>query len=225
MIVYSKFTHFIFTYLFLLTIAPIIESYGQGNFEGKIVYTISYSNLPPEMKSYESMLPKDMTIYIKGNKSRMEQSQMMGKNIVVSDMDEKIGFIEMEVSSQKFRLNMSTEDFDEDQESIPSNIEYFNDSKNILGYDCKKATMKNDKGDISMTVYFTEKIKNQAQKEFMGLKGFPLQYKMAQQSMTVEMMASEISEQTVPNSLFDKSDGYKDISESDLQNMMGGGKL
>ena len=89
----------------------------------------------------------------------------------------------------------------------------------------KKATMKNDKGDISMTVYFTEKIKNQAQKEFMGLKGFPLQYKMAQQSMTVEMMASEISEQTVPNSLFDKSDGYKDISESDLQNMMGGGKL
>ncbi len=220
----TKINHFTFTFLFLLTITPIVVSYGQSNFEGKIVYTITYSNLPSEMKGYESMLPKDMTIYIKGNKSRMEQSQMMGKNIVVSDMDKKIGFVEMDISGQKLRMNMSTKDFD-DQKSIPSNIEYFDDSKNILGYDCKKAIMKDDSGDISMTVYFTEKIKNQAQKEFMGLKGFPLQYKMAQQSMTVEMTASEISEQMVPDNLFNKSDGYKDISESDLQKMMGGGKF
>ena len=131
----STITFFLLITLFIYN----ITLFAQSNFEGKIVYTISYTDLPEEMKEYESMLPKDMAITMKGNKSRVEQSQMMGKNIIVSDMDNKNGFIETDMGVQKFRVNISTEEFKQEEESIPSIVEYLEGSKIILGYDCKKA--------------------------------------------------------------------------------------
>ena len=54
--------------IFLLAITLMAQS-----FEGKINYTISYKDLPPEMQQAEAMLPKNQSIWIKGNKSRFEQ--------------------------------------------------------------------------------------------------------------------------------------------------------
>ena len=211
-------------FIFLLLFSYEATLFAQSSFEGKIIYTITYTDLPAEMKEMEAMLPMDMTIFMKGNKSRVEQNQMMGKNIVVSDLDNKNGFMEMDMGGQKIRMNISTEDFKKD-ENIPSSIEYLDGSKNILGYACKKAIMKNDNGDIIMTVFYTNKFKNPAQKEFIGLNGFPLSYSMSQNNMTLEMIATDISEQSVSDKIFEKSAGYKDISQADLQKMMGGGKF
>ena len=194
----------------------------QSNFEGKIIYTISYADMPAEMKGYEAMMPKDMTIYIKGNKSKVEQNQMMGKQVVVSDLGQQNGFMEMNMSGQKIRINISTEEFKKEAEQMP-NIEYLNETKTIAGYPCKKAIMKDETGQMTMTIFYTEKINNKAQSRFVGLKGFPLQYTMTQQSMTLEMTASEISKESVSDAIFNKSEGYKDMSQADLQKMMGGG--
>lgn len=211
-------------FIFLLLFICKTTLFAQSNFEGKIVFTITYEDLPTEMKGMETILPKDMTIFMKGGKSRVEQNQIMGKNVIVSDLDNKNGFMEMDMGGQKIRMNISTEDFKKD-ENIPSSIEYLDSSKNILGYTCKKAIMKNDNGDIIMTVFYTNKFKNQAQKEFIGLNGFPLSYSMSQNNMTFEMTATEISEQSLSDKIFEKSAGYKDISQADLQKMMGGVKF
>jgi len=194
----------------------------QSNFEGKIIYTITYTDMPAEMKGYEAMLPKDITIQIKGNKSRVEQNQMMGKNVVVSDMDQKNGFMEMDMGGQKLRMNISTAEFTDESNKM-SNIEYLDETKTILGYPCKKAIMKDESGQLAMTVYYTDKINNKAQMEFIGLKGFPLEYSMTQQNMSMQMVVTDISEEVISDAIFEKSDGYKDISQADLQKMMGGG--
>jgi hypothetical protein len=39
----------------------------------------------------------------------------------------------------------------------------------------------------------------------------------------MEMTANEITEETVPENIFNKSDGFQDITREDLQKMMGGG--
>ncbi len=194
----------------------------QSSFEGKIVYSITYEDMPAEMKGMESMLPKEMIIHIKENKSRLEQNQMMGKMVVVSDMDQKNGFMEMGMGDQQLRINISTEEFEQETKKMP-NIEYLDETKTIAGYECKKAIMKDDSGQISITVFYTEKINNKAQKEFAGLKGFPLQYSMNQQNMKVIMTASTVSEESVQENIFEKTEGYKDISQADFQKMMGGG--
>ncbi len=211
------------SYFVLVLLAISCNSYlfAQENFEGKIVYKIAYTDIPEQMKSFESMLPKELAILIKGNKSRIEQDQMMGKNVIVSDMDNKIGFIEMEMAGQKMRMNVSTEEFKNSIESAP-NIEYLDETKTIAGYPCKKAVMKDESGTVAMTIFYTEKISNKAQKEFAGLKGFPLQYSMTQQGISMEMIAESVTKQSVPDGSFSKSDGYNDITEADLKKMMGG---
>lgn len=196
--------------------------YAQSDFEGKIVYTITYKDMPAEMKGMEGMLPKDLIMQIKGNKSRIEQSQVMGKNVVVSDMDQKNGFMEMDMGGQKLRINISTEDFNKEANQMP-NIEYLDETKTIAGYPCKKAIMKDESGQLAMTVFYTEKISNKSQKEFVGLKGFPLQYTISQQNMTMEMTASDVSEESISDNIFKQSEGFKDITQADLQKMMGGG--
>ena len=173
------------------------------------------------MKGYESMLPQDIKIHMKGSKSRVEQSQMMGTHVAVSDMDQKNGFLEMDVNGQKLRIMVSTSKFEEEAAEM-SNIEYVDESKQIAGYPCKKAILKDENDQVAMTVFYTEKIQNKAQLQFVGLKGFPLEYSMNQQNFTMIMTASVVSEEDVPDQLFEKSEGYKDISEADLQQMMGG---
>jgi GLPGLI family protein len=207
--------------LFSILFLSQFSLYAQGNFEGKIIYQISYKDLPAEMKNYEAMLPKEMTIQLKGNRSRVEQNQMMGRNVVVSDMDNKKGFMEMEMGGQKLRMNISTEEFDQQQSKI-ENIEYLTETKNISGYPCKKAIIKDDSGNLAMTIFYTEKIKNQAQKEFIGLKGFPLEYSMSQNGINMLMTANVVSEESVSDAVFEKSEGFQDISQADLQKMMGG---
>lgn len=197
-------------------------AFSQSSFEGKIVYQISYNDLPEQMKNYEAMLPKEMTILLKGNKSRVEQNQMMGSNVIVSDMDSKSGFVEMEMGGQKLRMNISTEEFDKEADKI-ENIEYMSETKEIAGYPCKKAIVKDDSGNLAMTIFYTEKIKNQAQKEFIGLKGFPLEYSMSQNGINMVMTASTVNEQNIVDGVFEKSEGFKDISQADLQKMMMGG--
>ena len=209
-------------FICLLFFISKTDLFAQSNFEGKIIFTISYADMPAEMKGYEAMMPKDMTIYIKGNKSKVEQNQMMGKQVVVSDLGQQNGFMEMNMSGQKIRINISTEEFKQEAEQMP-NIEYLNETKTIAGYPCKKAIMKDETGQMTMTVFYTEKINNKAQTKFVGLKGFPLQYTMTQQNMTLEMTASEISKESVSDAIFYKSEGYKDMSQADLQKMMGGG--
>lgn len=212
------------TSFFIIAFASIVfTSFAQGNFEGKIIFTITYTDLPAEMKNYEAMLPKEMTIMLKGNKSRVEQSQMMGKNVIVSDMDQKNGFVEMDMGGQKLRMNISTKEF-EAEENILKNLEYLDETKTVAGYPCKKAIVKDDSGAVVMTLFYTEKIKNQAQKEFAGLKGFPLEYSMSQNNINMVIAASEISEEKVADVVFVKSDGYQDITQEDLQKMMGGGQ-
>ena len=209
--------------IIILICLPLSYGFSQSNFEGEMLFTISYNDLPAEMKNYESMLPKDMTITLKGNKSKVEQSQMMGKNVIVTDMDQKNGFVEMDMAGQKLRMNISTEEF-EKEENVLKNIEYMDESKTIAGYPCKKAIVKDDGGNVTMTIFYTEKIKNQAQKEFVGLKGFPLEYSMSQNNINMVIAANEISPKSVSDNVFQKSDGYQDITQADLQRMMGGGQ-
>lgn len=208
--------------VFVLPFLSQISLFAQGNFEGKIVYEISYNDLPAEMTGYEAMLPKEMSIQLKGNKSRVEQNQMMGRNIIVSDMEQKNGFMEMEMAGQKLRMNISTEEFDVEAGKT-ENIEYIDESKTIAGYSCKKAIIKDDRGNPGMTVFYTEKIKNQAQKEFMGLKGFPLEYSLSQNGINMVMTAASVNEESVSDDLFQKSEGFQDITREDLQKMMMGG--
>ena len=79
------------------------------SFEGKIEYSISYKNLPPEMQQAEAMLPKNQSIWIKGNMSRFEQEMAQMSTIVISDSDVGSSTILMDLMGQKYQLAIAKE--------------------------------------------------------------------------------------------------------------------
>ena len=193
----------------------------QSNFEGEVIYKITYTDLPEEMEQMKGMLPQTMKIIMKGSKSRVEQTQTMGSNVIISDTEAKVGFIEMDVMGKKLRMSLATKDFDEDANAYEV-LEYLDEKKTIAGYDCKKAIMKQN-GGTEIEVFYTDQITNHAQREFSSLKGFPLEYNMSQNNITFRMTADVVDKKSVEDALFEKSEGFQDVTQDDLQKMMMGG--
>jgi GLPGLI family protein len=194
------------------------------NFEGKVVYDIVYEEVPEEIAGFESMLPKEMTTYMKGPKTRIEQNTGMGENITIMDTDKKEGVVLMNMMGNKWAIKMSKEDIEEKEgDAEEPQFKYLKETKKIAGYTCKKAEMwiEGEEDDV-MTVYYTEAIQNTANSNFKGLKGFPLEYQIAKQGMVMSMVANTVKKETVAASLFEVPDGYEEKTMEELGGMMGG---
>lgn len=195
-----------------------------AQFEGKISYEINYEEVPDEIAGYESMLPKEMSMFIKGSKTRVEQSMGMGEQIVIMDNTTKEGVILMNMMGQKMAIKMDKETIEsqEEEENEPQ-FKYLNETKKIAGYTCKKAEMwfEGEEDDV-MVVYYTEKIQNTANTNVKGLKGFPLEYQVAKQGMVMNMVANNVSKEKINDSKFEVPDGYEEKTMEELGGMMGG---
>ncbi len=207
--------------MFILMTTGIIQTplFAQKPFEGKITYKLSYENLPEEMQGFSSMMPSEMTLLIKGTKSRMEQSSFIGNTVSVTDMDIPSSFVEMDFQGQKFRTMVGPEELKEQLGSLE--YEYTNESKEIAGYPCKKAIYR-DSID-SFTVYYTEKFNSQIHPQFASLKGFPLEYEIEQGAMKIIVSASEILPQSLDEAIFEKSEDFREVTPEELGQLMMGG--
>ena len=146
-------------------------SWVKKAFEGKIEYKITYQNVPAEMEGFESMLPQKMLIYFKDSKIRLEQSMgIAGSQIVLTDEETKESDILMDMMGQKINVHISKEEVEEaEKTAVKPQIIYLEDKKEILGYKCKKAKVKN--GDDETIVFYTDQLKIKHQ-DFNDLNGY-----------------------------------------------------
>lgn len=95
------------------------------------------------------------------------------------------------------------------------------DTKNILGYTCKKAILENDK--LKMEVYYTDKIDVQQtplRQQFSGLNGFPLQYTIIDEGVRITYTAQDVT-RNISLADFDLStDGYEEMTEAEARKML-----
>lgn len=208
--------------LFLVLAIGYQLTNAQG-FEGIIIYTISYENLPPEMEGHEAMLPKEYKVYIKNTQSRVESGSAMGTTVVINDMDANTSTVLMDMMGQKMKLSLSPEDIDKENAQNNTNIEYVNESKTIAGYQCKKALLKmeGDNPGDEAAFYYTEEIPAIQLQGFEGinLKGMPLEYSVISQGIKMIMTASKVEKSSVEDSMFDIPEGYTEMPESMKQKM------
>lgn len=203
-----------------LTAATTVATYAQKSFEGSVKYSIAYGDMPEEMKQYESMLPKEMVMKIKGDKSRMEQNSAMGSNITITDDKAKKVTVLVNMMGQKVAIEQNIENNEE--EKMPE-IKYLDETKKIAGYTCKKAEISHPDMDETMTVYYTDEIvgtKTNAQ--FKGLNGFLMEYSMSNQGMEMTITASEVKETKISNAEFTIPDDYEKMTQEEFQKKMGG---
>ena len=194
------------------------------NFEGIITSKMEY-DLPEAMEAQRSMLPSEMVMYIGKNFSRIEQKTMMGDQIVISNFDDKSAILLMNMMGKMMAIKMDSNGEEEDSTPAPE-IKYTEETKEIAGYNCKKAiviTTDENEEELETEVYYTEEIPAKANDKVKGLKGFPLEYTISSQGMTITVTATNVEKKKVSKKLAEIPEGYEIMTMEEFQKMMGGG--
>ena len=201
-----------------------VQGYSQKTFEGQVDFQMEYEEVPAEMEMMKGMLPKKMSMLIKGDCSRIEQSMMMGmKQFTIVDMKSENIHILMHMMGKKMKMTMDMKEEEMKRGAKDDiDIKYVDGEKEIAGYMCKKAEITVKNGKAPSVVYYTEEIPGAMSREFKGLKGFPLEYGHSEQGMTVNIIATMVDQKELDQSLFEVSDDYEEMDPKMIERMMGG---
>jgi len=212
----------------LLTIFALFSFQTFANeFKGVITYkiTIEGSGVTDEMKN---MMPKTMIMTIKGNKARSEMIMSMGKTISISDGGSKTAITLMDMMGQKIAVKSNYEEIMADMAKSPEvKVEVTSETKDILGYICKKAVITNPKDDIEIYVYFTEELGakelNFDNPQFKDINGVMLEFEIPNEMFTMHFTAVSVEKKNVDDSEFTIPEGYQIKTKEEMQGMFGGG--
>lgn len=211
---------------FILSTLLVVSTVAvNAQFEGVIHYSISFENLPPEMEQLKSQLPSKSTSTIKGKMFKLEQPMGMGmKQVVIMDNEAESGVLLMDLMGQKRAIVLDKENREKFESEQPEPVfEYVNETKNIAGYNCKKAIMKmkDGKQDVELTIYYTDEIASSGINEMRGLKGFPLQYSTASGPFVMTFTADKVEKKKVSEEEFTIPEGYEHVTLDQFQKSFG----
>lgn len=221
--------NFIITCLLLLQVTGIIAQ----NFEGKIVFSIQFPSMNDPQTA--AMLPKEAVAYFKGTKSRMEMNMMMGmKNVTIGDGATGISTVLMDMMGQKYAITSDNSDKAEDAKELEkkTKVTITNETKMIAGYKCTKALVefpdaKDDKKTQQISLWFTKDLvtyNNYGAGPMRKIEGAVLEFSMGEGMQAMILSAKEVVAQAVDAQKFVIPEGYKKMTQEEMQKMMGGGR-
>lgn len=198
-------------------------AFGQKSFQGKVTYGIEYTELPAQLAGMEAMLPDEMVVAIRENLSRVDQSMGMGmRQSTIVDSKTGKATMMLDMMGKKISVEMSEDDLDKKEKKVKPEIKYLDGTKDIAGYNCKRAEILTTKELNPVTVYYTEELPAGASRQFKGLKGFPLEYQISQQGMTMKLTASKIDKADQPADDFKVPAGYEKMTFEQFSKSFGG---
>ena len=215
--------------ILILSMILITFQVTAKDFKGVITYKITYSgdNINEQMKAY---LPKVMTTSFKGMMSRTDMIMGMGKTVKIKNGEDNSVITLIDMMGQKIAIKMSSEEVQQDLEKEKNvSVEIKNETKEILGYTCKKAviTMTDDAGgeDI-IIVYFTNELGDNVNywdtPEFRNIDGIMLEFEMPTPQFTMTFTATSIDKKNVPKSDFEIPDDYEIKTKEEVESIFGG---
>lgn len=213
--------------LVLLVVIFSASSYAGGKeFKGIIIYNISFGeDMDPAMLS---MMPKTMKMYISGDKQRVEINTGFGNTNAIYDASTNEAVVLMDMMGQKFALKTSAEDLEKEMAEAPeTTIEVTDETKEIAGYTCKKAIVKlKDEEGSEFIVYFTDELGSSVLNEnnplYKKIDGVMLEFVTTENDVEMSFKAISVDKKKVSDDLFEIPEGYKIVTEEELQNMFGG---
>lgn len=207
----------------LLSVVAIFVGSTFAQFEGKVVFGLDYE-LPEAMEAQRSMLPAEMSMLISKNKTKVIQNTMMGSQIVISDTKANASVLLMDMMGQKMAIDLPTPTKEELKEEKQPKYKYDDKTKKIAGYKCKHAVMSiEDEGgeESEMDVFYTEEIPSSANDKLKGLKGFPLEYTIVSQGLTMIVTAKEVNKEKIAASEFEVPEGFSKMTMEEFKKSMG----
>jgi len=192
--------------------------------EGKISYKIDLSQTEMNFIQKQLMEAAKLTIAFKDAYVKTDFDLGMVATTVIADGDSKTGLMLFSMMGNKTAAKMTAEDFSKKQKEKGNyTIDYADETKEIAGYRCKKATVKLENG-ATLSMFYTEDIqpaKINTEFTYEGIKGFPLEMQINMNGMVVNLVAGSVDGTPLPENYFSMEipEGY---TETDLAPFMGG---
>jgi GLPGLI family protein len=201
----------------------------QKEFEGQIKYAITYEGMGLN-ESMKSILPEEMIFILKENKSRSELITGMGDQINIFDGNTKTSINLMDIIGQKIAIRKTIKDLDLDRKKYQElKVDFKDETKEIAGYACKKATIKVNatdfNGESSFNVYYTEDLGNTGinygDPLFNQINGVMLEYEIKARGLMMRFSASEIKSEAISDDTFSIPEDYKEMTRDELKRLFG----
>ncbi len=220
----------------LLLITIVWSSFAQQQFEGKIIYDMSFPTTKELNTKTMKMAPKEIvvvTMFLKGHKMRMETLTLLNNSISFYDTKSKTLISLMDIKGQKTAVVTDKEEMEKEEKQNPVNekpeIKFLDETKEIAGYPCKKAEIVLNKKTMEiLIVYYTDKIKSDAVKEnpkwllahHKEIPGVVLEYKiMNQKDEIFNVTAKQVSAELIADNNFIIPADYKKVSEEKMNKL------
>jgi len=193
-------------------------------FEGKITYEITYpeSSMP---EAQQQQLPTNLTLYVKDNKVKSEMITGMFTRKTIKDAEQQKATTLLEIMGQKYAIEQTKEDIQEQiEEQGNPEVQVTDETKEIAGYECKKAVVTSEDGE-KQDIYFSPEIGSSAlnfdSPAYKQIDGIPLEYRMKTNMFTMKLAATEIEKKKIKEENFAIPEDYKKVTQEELQNMLG----
>lgn len=210
---YSGSLNFIFTIIAALTLG-CIQVYGQ--FEGKIIYDVTYQTDDAELKGMIDLFPKESQLIISGQNSRFEQNVSGGaQQVFISDVNRGQHTLVMSFLGSIFKVNLSKQEMAQ-LESMPAQkVHYVDETKVISGIECKLAYTLHD-GDTLKHYYNADIYKGNLLPQFQGIEGLVLEYELHQNGLRIHFKVKDLIQEPISPDWFEVSDKIREISFEDF---------
>ncbi len=182
--------------------------------ECTVTYQISLEE-PNLNKDVEKVLQQSSkTVYIKGNDSRVDLNSPSLLQSIIYDKSNGSAVILREFGNNKFLTRMSSTEWRlANKQYDGMTIHFVNESKTILGYECKKAVLNLKDSSIYNIYYATAIVPSVREFEFQfkDVPGFVLEFDVKEQSTSiVRYKATKINLSPVQASKYDiPTSGYR----------------
>lgn len=198
--------------------------------EGAITYKVAFDSDDVNPMVKFMLDGSEMVIRFKDHFIRTELEMSMISTTTIVDSEKQQGIMLMSAMGNNMAVKMGEKDLKQQNPQAENvKITYLDDTKEIVGYVCKKAIMtitaqNGQSGELTM--YYTEEILPEnmnTQYTVQGMKGFPLQFEMNMQGTKVNMVAEQVSEENQDSALFSTEipEGYSEMSMEDINRMQG----
>jgi len=184
--------------------------------EGTIAYDIVINTSSNKPQAADFLDGATSTVYLKGNKSRTEMVSSLGTQSTIIDGSKNTITILKEYGDQKYLINYTPANWKEaNQKSEKVDFTYTDETKTVLGYNCKKAIGKLADGTTFTVWYATDLVPDNKDFQYLNraLPGLAMEYESNVGNFKVTYTVAKINLSPVPAAKFDlPKSGFRVLS-------------
>ena len=213
--------------LLITLLLSAVFSFAQKTIsEGTLAYDIVIQSGNKEPQITDAIDGGTVTVYIKGAQSRSDMVSALGKETTIHDAKTGSAVILKEYSGQKLMITLTKENWEQKNKNYNDiKFETTEETKNIAGYNCKKAVATLPSGK-TFTVFYSPDLtisNKEYNATFKNLPGAALEYEYESGTAKYKYTLSKIGFEPVQLSKFDvPKSGYRVMTYEENQQMRKG---